>query len=635
MNISYKYYIQTLRAFSVLMVIFYHLNFELFSKGYLGVDIFFVISGYVISQRIYKDYLLYGKILIKDFFIRRLKRIFPVLIFIVFFTFFTFFLFGQLNLLVNNFNTSFFSIFGVSNIYFLLQEKDYFDTVFNDPLGHTWSLGVEEQFYLIYPILIYGLFRVLKENREKKICLIFFIISILLIFLTFYLSVDNPSLVFYFPLFRFWEFLAGCSLFFIKIKNNKKNSLFSLLFFILILTALLTNIPVPYLYNNLIIVIFSSLLIYFYNKSALIDFIFENKFIIYIGNISYSLYLWHLPVIYFIDLYFGPILKNILSLPISVVLSMFTYHFIENKFRYFKPIINLSFITKIGFITFLPLLFFLYYTINQKTFENKTKLFIKNLINNINYLENKLDFFNRTVFYKININGNEVYRFCTQNSKDFTLNKFNLRAECLKNKNQETLLYIEGNSNTAHFIPVLNNSNNVKNLYFEHKIGVFSDYDNEISFDKVNSQLDNFKNVIYTTSIKTLSELEYIKTNLTKFRNNIKILILGPIPHVNEKIIPLKCFIRQIDCYYSTNKDIKNRNLGEFYKQINSLVKINKKIFFYDPYKIICPKNKCYVYNKTKDILTHMDNTHLTREGSKLLIKDFNKFYQNKHNLIF
>ena len=276
MNISYKYYIQTLRAFSVLMVIFYHLNFELFSKGYLGVDIFFVISGYVISQRIYKDYLLYGKILIKDFFIRRLKRIFPVLIFIVIFVFFTFFIFGPLNLITNTFNASFFSIFGVSNIYFLLQKKDYFDTVFNDPLGHTWSLGVEEQFYLIYPILIYGLFRVLKENREKKICLIFFIISILLIFLTFYLSDDNPSLVFYFPLFRFWEFLAGCSLFFIKINNNKKNSLFSLLFFVLILTTLLTNMPIPYLYNNLIIVIFSSLLIYFYNKSALIDFIFEN-----------------------------------------------------------------------------------------------------------------------------------------------------------------------------------------------------------------------------------------------------------------------------------------------------------------------------------------------------------------------
>ena len=393
--------------------------------------------------------------------------------------------------------------------------------------------------------------------------------------------------------------------------------------------------PVPYLYNNLIIVIFSSLLIYFYNKSALIDFIFENKFIIYIGNISYSLYLWHLPVIYFIDLYFGPILKNILSLPVSIILSMLTYHFIENKFRYFKPIINLSFITKIGFIAFLPLLFFLYYIINEKTFENKTKLFIKNLTININYLENKLDFYNRTVFYKININGNEIYRFCSQNSRDFKLNSFNLRVECLKNKNQKTLIYSEGNSSTAHFIPVLNNSNNVKNLYFEHKSGTFRDYDNEISFDKVNSQLSNFENVIFATSINTVDELEYIKTNLKNFHNNIKILILGPIPHVDKKIKPLKCLIRQIDCYYSTNKDIKNRNLEEFYKKINILVKINKKIFFYDSYKIICPINKCYVYNKTKDILTHIDNIHLTREGSKLLIKDFNKFYQNKLNLIF
>ena len=210
-----------------------------------------------------------------------------------------------------------------------------------------------------------------------------------------------------------------------------------------------------------------------------------------------------------------------------------------------------------------------------------------------------------------------------------------MRVECLKNKNQETLLYTEGNSKTANFITVLNNSNSVKNLYFEHKIGIFRDYDNEISFDKVNSQLSNFENVIFATSINTLEELEYIKTNLMKFHNSIKILILGPIPHVDKKIIPLKCFIRQIDCYYSTNKDIKNRNLEEFYKKINSLVKINKKIFFYDAYKIICPKNKCYVYNKTKDILTHIDNEHLTQEGSKLLIKDFNKFYQNKLNLIF
>ena len=56
---------------------------------------------------------------------------------------------------------------------------------------------------------------------------------------------------------------------------------------------------------------------------------------------------------------------------------------------------------------------------------------------------------------------------------------------------------------------------------------------------------------------------------------------------------------------------------------------MNKKIFFYDPYKIICPENKCYVYNKSRDILTHIDSFHLTQEGSSLLIEDFNRFYQN------
>ena len=629
MNISYKSYIQTLRAFSVLIVIFYHLNFELFSKGYLGVDIFFVISGYVISQRIYKDYLLYKKILIKDFFIRRLKRIFPVLIFIVTVVFFIFLIFGPLDLLLNTFKVSLFSIFGVSNIYFLLQKKDYFDTVFDDPLSHTWSLGVEEQFYLIYPILIYGLFRILKYHRENKISIIFFIISILLIFLTFYFADARPNLVFYFPLFRFWEFLAGCSLFFIKTEDRKKNTLFSSLFFILIITVLFTNMPISYLTNNLFVVIFSSLLIYFYNKNVLNNFIFENKFTSYIGNISYSLYLWHLPVIYFIDLYFGATLKNIFSLPISFILSIFTYHFIEKKFRYFKTQINLNAIIKICVVFFLPLLFFLYYITNEKSFNNNTKLFLKNFATDINYLENKLNFSSRTIFYKININGNEVYRFCSQNSADFNLNSYNLRVECLKNNSQKTLIYFEGNSHTAQFIPALNNSNIVENFYFEHKTEIFGNYKDQIFFDKINSQLSNFENVIYATSINTLDELTHLETSLVKFHNNIKILIFGPIPHVDEKLEPLKCLIRQIDCYYSTNKDLINRSLEKFYNKINNLIKKNKKIFFYDPYKIICPENKCYVYNKSTNILTHRDKFHLSQEGSNLLTEDFNRFYQN------
>ena len=120
---SHKNYIQSLRAFSVLIVFLYHLNFEIFSKGYLGVDIFFVISGYVISQRIYKDYALYKKILIKNFFIRRFKRIFPLLFFFILITLFFFIIFGPVTHFKSNLYTSFFSIIGISNLYFLSKKK--------------------------------------------------------------------------------------------------------------------------------------------------------------------------------------------------------------------------------------------------------------------------------------------------------------------------------------------------------------------------------------------------------------------------------------------------------------------------------------------------------------------------------
>ena len=168
-DLTYKNHIQSLRAISVLAVFLYHLNLPYFSKGYLGVDIFFVISGYVITQRLYQDYIINKKILIKEFFLRRAKRILPNLFFIVIVVFFLYVIFAspELSLL----NEAISSIGGVSNLYFLFTNKDYFDTIFSNPLGHTWSLGVEEQFYLIYPFLLYFLF---KLKKIKKILFLIF-----------------------------------------------------------------------------------------------------------------------------------------------------------------------------------------------------------------------------------------------------------------------------------------------------------------------------------------------------------------------------------------------------------------------------------------------------------------------------
>ena len=145
-------HIQFLRAISVLMVFFYHLKLNYFENGFLGVDIFFVISVYVITARIFNEYKSNNKFNFLNFYLKRLKRIYPVLIFILSTIFILIIFFQPLDLFLNYPKIYLFSLFGISNFYYLFSEKDYFDTVFDDPFAHTWSLGIEEQFYIIFPI---------------------------------------------------------------------------------------------------------------------------------------------------------------------------------------------------------------------------------------------------------------------------------------------------------------------------------------------------------------------------------------------------------------------------------------------------------------------------------------------------
>ena len=154
--------IQSLRGIAVIFVFLFHLNQELFTYGFIGVDIFFVISGFVITKIIYEKLDL-NNFSFKDFYISRILRLIPALSFMVIIV--IFFIFLTYRLQANpdtQINTGLFSLVGLSNFYLLFLKNDYFNSFDENVFEHTWSLAIEFQFYLILPIFYFCYINLLK-----------------------------------------------------------------------------------------------------------------------------------------------------------------------------------------------------------------------------------------------------------------------------------------------------------------------------------------------------------------------------------------------------------------------------------------------------------------------------------------
>ena len=221
-NVENKYRIDIdgLRALAVIAVIVYHFNESILPGGYLGVDVFFVISGFVItkslSSRSYNSFI----DLIFYFYTRRVKRILPALIACIAIS-------SVLISFVNptpnpSLKTGLFSIFGVSNFFLLQLSADYFGINAKYNLfTHTWSLAVEEQFYLIFPFLFW--FSGFAVRKYKGATIFFYLcvtLSSLSVLLFFYLNQNSPNAAFYLMPSRFWEIGIGCILFLIMHSHN-------------------------------------------------------------------------------------------------------------------------------------------------------------------------------------------------------------------------------------------------------------------------------------------------------------------------------------------------------------------------------------------------------------------------------
>ena len=221
----YRPEIDGLRAFAVIAVIINHFNKEILPNGYLGVDIFFVISGFVITSSLYQRPSKNFKDFIIGFYERRIKRLVPALSVFVLIMSIAICLFNPSS--DTSLKTGLTSLFGLSNIYLFKESTDYFaqSTELN-VFTHTWSLGVEEQFYILFPFLIWfsGFGRQTK-NAARNLFVIVGALTIasLIAFLYLY-QTNQPSAYFLMPT-RFWEMASGCLLF-IGFQKRKLNSYF-------------------------------------------------------------------------------------------------------------------------------------------------------------------------------------------------------------------------------------------------------------------------------------------------------------------------------------------------------------------------------------------------------------------------
>ena len=292
----YRSEIDGLRAFAVVAVIINHFNKEILPNGYLGVDIFFVISGFVITSSLYQRPSKNFKDFMSGFYERRIKRLLPALSFFVLVTSITICLF-EANPYFSLW-TGLTSLFGLSNLYLLDRSTDYFaqSTELN-VFTHTWSLGVEEQFYILFPFLIWfsGFGRQTKKGARN----LFLIVGSLAIasFISFlYLYPINQSAAYFLMPSRFWEMASGCLLFIGFQKIPSIENLLAKVPPLLVLALIITIMNLP---NSLAtvstvsVVSLTLVMIASLKKQTAAYKFFTNPKVIYIGLISYSLYLWH------------------------------------------------------------------------------------------------------------------------------------------------------------------------------------------------------------------------------------------------------------------------------------------------------------------------------------------------------
>ena len=651
MSQNYRSDIDGLRAIAILSVIIFHAEIIVYGKilfpgGFLGVDVFFVISGYLISSIIFKELKHTSKFNFLNFYEKRARRILPALFIVILASLSVGFFFISPEQYVNLAKSSLSSVFFVSNLYFYSENLAYnADLAVLKPLLHTWSLSVEEQFYLFFPLSIWILYKYIKLNL-RNILIFSFILSFLV---SIYGSIYHPNITFFIIPTRAWELIAGSILALNKIQKNKDYFSEKLLLQNIICAISIISIFYSMIFFNnnytwayiFITVISTYGLIFFYDKNILFKKFLYHKFFTRIGLISYSMYLWHFPIFAFarsknlisveslvmfekditVKQVEGDhlILKLILII-ITLLISIPSYIYIEKFFRNFKKLSTKKFLKTLSIFLILIISFSLI-IIFQDGFKVGKRFKILNYVLDNNHIKKEIDEqreknlnknFNLNNKEKILIIGNShgidffhMLYFNQDLYEDKEFNIYGTQIRCLlRNLKNEAL----NNGECLKPHPRQDNRINIKN---------FNTAETIILATRWHKQQDRHELESVVKYIKSKNKKVYLINNFPEFYN-----------HENSKGNVIDSYVQRNINKIKNLEEIKEKLEIMAFKHIYSDVfDIRKDVIFhakknnvkyFDPFEFMCD-----VKNRKCDFLTnngekiYYDYGHVSIEGAK------------------
>ncbi len=637
-SVSYEPAVDGLRAFAVIVVLFFHTGFQAFSGGYVGVDVFFVISGYLITG-ILLNSCRDDKFSFLQFMARRIARLYPALLF----TLIVCLVLGFLLFAPNDYtalaDSSVFALFSVSNFRFWLV-SGYFDTSSEtNPLLHTWSLGVEQQFYLVWPFVIYLVYR-LKPALLPAALLVLGAVSLALS--QWYLSVDT-SANYYLTPFRVFEFAIGGLVVF-AVERRRQGNTGNLQHEIIMAIGIALLLYGVFAYDKsttfpgvhaLVPALGAALCIYA-SPARMLGSLFRNRAMVAVGLISYSMYLIHWPLIVFYKYYiYRPLFlaEKWMLVVAPFVIGYLMYILVENRYRrinfyswYFKETLQRVVVLALILVPALLIL-----TSNGMTFRmndyfpvhtTNASSFHEEQYGGAGYSMGSQVLGNADGRRKSAVIVGDSYARQYASGLDETLKQ---HKKWVDTSFEDGCFFGPGYTRLLDGVP---RQDCIERLDYAIKEAKLSrvpllyavSYQN---YQKTMGTPDG-KRVTFTDQ----SYMDFLEKNFDAIHERIgkenTLAIIGAPPGSGSQVGLASCVDRPgylpLTCAKHLELDEQKGNAFAVNRKLADYAKSRKNVVFIDPYTVLCQDGRCQSLLERKQFL-YSDGTHLSKQGSAYVIQ--------------